>query len=131
MKKYSLNIVYLFVLLFFSFNTKAESSKENKEFKISLLSVGEGQNLADAFGHTGIRVVDKKTNNDVVFNFGIYDYNAPNFYSNFVKGRPIYKLGVQNYRAFTKNYIREKLTFLIIYLKSNMDNSFSLLDNYY
>ncbi|MAP99846.1 MAG: hypothetical protein CMC51_03445 [Flavobacteriaceae bacterium] len=107
MKKYSLNIVYLFVLLFFSFNTKAESSKENKEFKISLLSVGEGQSLADAFGHTGIRVVDKKTNNDVIFNFGIYDYNAPNFYSNFVKGRPIYKLGVQNYRAFTKNYIRE------------------------
>ena len=107
MKNYRFNVIYLFILLFFSLNTKADSKKENEEFKISILSIGEGQSLADAFGHTGIRIIDKKTNNDVVFNFGIYDYNAPNFYSNFVKGRPVYKLGVQNYISFTNNYIKQ------------------------
>ena len=107
MKNYRFNIIYLFILLFFSLNTKADSKKENEEFKISILSIGEGQSLADAFGHTGIRIIDKKTNNDVVFNFGIYDYNAPNFYSNFVKGRPVYKLGVQNYISFINNYIKQ------------------------
>tara|TARA_B100001093_G_C26792631_1_gene999672 strand:+ start:168 stop:1352 length:1185 start_codon:yes stop_codon:yes gene_type:complete len=107
MKNYRFNIIYLFTLLFFSLNTKADSKKENEEFKISILSIGEGQSLADAFGHTGIRIIDKKTNNDVVFNFGIYDYNAPNFYSNFVKGRPVYKLGVQNYISFINNYIKQ------------------------
>ena len=107
MKNYRFNVIYLFILLFFSLNTKADSKKENEEFKISILSIGEGQSLADAFGHTGIRIIDKKTNNDVVFNFGIYDYNAPNFYSNFVKGRPVYKLGVQNYISFINNYIKQ------------------------
>ena len=107
MKNYRFNIIYLFTLLFFSLNTKADSKKENEEFKISILSIGEGQSLADAFGHTGIRIIDKKTNSDVVFNFGIYDYNAPNFYSNFVKGRPVYKLGVQNYISFINNYIKQ------------------------
>jgi hypothetical protein len=107
MKNYRFNIIYLFTLLFFSLNTKADSKKENEEFKISILSIGEGQSLADAFGHTGIRIIDKKTNSDVVFNFGIYDYNAPNFYSNFVKGRPVYKLGVQNYINFINNYIKQ------------------------
>ena len=107
MKNYIFNVIYLFILLFFSLNTKADSKKENEEFKISILSIGEGQSLADAFGHTGIRIIDKKTNNDVVFNFGIYDYNAPNFYLNFVKGRPVYKLGVQNYISFINNYIKQ------------------------
>jgi hypothetical protein len=107
MKNYIFNVIYLFVLLFFSLNTKADSKKENEEIKISILSIGEGQSLADAFGHTGIRIIDKKTNSDVVFNFGIYDYNAPNFYSNFVKGRPVYKLGVQNYISFINNYIKQ------------------------
>ena len=107
MKNYRFNVIYLFILLFFSLNTKADSKKENEEIKISILSIGEGQSLADAFGHTGIRIIDKKTNSDVVFNFGIYDYNAPNFYSNFVKGRPVYKLGVQNYISFINNYIKQ------------------------
>ena len=107
MKNYRFNVIYLFILLFFSLNTKADSRNENEEFEISILSIGEGQSLADAFGHTGIRIIDKKTNNDVVFNFGIYDYNAPNFYSNFVKGRPVYKLGVQNYTSFINNYIKQ------------------------
>ena len=107
MKNYRFNVIYLFILLFFSLNTKADSRNENEEFEISILSIGEGQSLADAFGHTGIRIIDKKTNNDVVFNFGIYDYNAPNFYSNFVKGRPVYKLGVQNYISFINNYIKQ------------------------
>ena len=107
MKNYRFNVIYLFILLFFSLSTKADSRNQNEEIKISILSIGEGQSLADAFGHTGIRIIDKKTNNDVVFNFGIYDYNAPNFYSNFVKGRPVYKLGVQNYISFINNYIKQ------------------------
>ena len=43
-----------------------------------------------------------------MFNFGVYDFNSPNFYSNFVKGRPEYKLGVQNYYNLTQNYVRQK-----------------------
>ena len=107
MNKNYLNIILLvFLIIFSSINTNAFEKKQQEQYKISILSIGEGSSLADAFGHTGIRITDK--NNDIVFNFGIYDYNAPNFYSNFVKGRPEYKLGIQDYKSFTQNYIKEK-----------------------
>ena len=35
------------------------------------------------------------------------DYNAPNFYSNFVKGRPIYSLGLNNYEDFYNSYVKQ------------------------
>ena len=107
MNKNYLNIILLvFLIIFSSINTNAFEKNQQEQYKISILSIGEGSSLADAFGHTGIRITDK--NNDIVFNFGIYDYNAPNFYSNFVKGRPEYKLGIQDYKSFTQNYIKEK-----------------------
>ena len=61
----------------------------------------------DAFGHTGIRIIDKKNNLDLVFNFGIYDYNAPNFYSNFFKGRPIFSLGINRFNDFFDSYVKQ------------------------
>ena len=77
------------------------------QYDISILTIGPGNSLSDAFGHSGIRVIDKQNNFDIVFNYGVYDYNAPNFYSNFVKGRPIYSLGLNNYEDFYNNYVKQ------------------------
>ena len=108
MKKSYINIFFLLVLIFFSPNIYANELENKNRYKISILSIGEGPSLVDAFGHTAIRVKDAELKNDVVFNFGVYDFNSPNFYSNFVKGRPEYKLGIQNYNNLTQNYIRQK-----------------------
>lgn len=77
------------------------------QYDISILTIGPGNSLSDAFGHSGIRVIDKQNNFDIVFNYGVYDYNAPNFYSNFVKGRPIYSLGLNNYEDFYNSYVKQ------------------------
>ena len=108
MNKSYINIFFLLVLIFFSPNIYANELENKNRYKISILSIGEGPSLVDAFGHTAIRVKDAELKNDVVFNFGVYDFNSPNFYSNFVKGRPEYKLGIQNYNNLTQNYIRQK-----------------------
>ena len=94
------------LLLFFFFLSSFSYSNEQDldRYSISILTVSPGKDLADAFGHSGIRVIDRELNYDVVFNFGIYDFQAPNFYSNFVKGRPIYSLGINNYNRFLNNY---------------------------
>ena len=88
-------------------------------YEISILTVGEGESLVDAFGHTAIRVKDSELKNDIVFNFGVYDFNSSNFYSNFVKGRPEYKLAAQNYNSFIHNYIKQKR--YIVEHKLNLD----------
>jgi len=97
---------YKVLLLFFFFYSSFSFSYEQDvdRYSISILTVSPGKDLADAFGHSGIRVIDRELNYDVVFNFGIYDFQAPNFYSNFVKGRPIYSLGINNYNRFINNY---------------------------
>ena len=108
MNKTYINILFALALIFFSINIYANELEDNNRYKLSILSIGEGPSLGDAFGHTAIRVKDEELKNDVVFNFGVYDFNSPNFYSNFVKGRPEYKLGVQNYYNLTQNYVRQK-----------------------
>ena len=98
------------LLLFFFFLSIFSFSKEQDvdRYTISILTVSPGKDLADAFGHSGIRVIDRELNYDMVFNFGIYDFQAPNFYSNFIKGRPIYSLGINNYNRFLNNYKNQK-----------------------
>ena len=108
MNKSYINIFFLLVLIFFSPNIYANELENKNRYKISILSIGEGPSLVDAFGHTAIRVKDAQLKNDIVFNFGVYDFNSPNFYSNFVKGRPEYKLAIQNYSNLIQNYIRQK-----------------------
>ena len=108
MNKNYINIFFLLVLIFFSPNIYTNELENKNRYKISILSIGEGPGLVDAFGHTAIRVKDAELKNDIVFNFGVYDFNSPNFYSNFVKGRPEYKLGIQNYNNLIQNYIRQK-----------------------
>ena len=108
MNKTYINILIAFALIFFSQNIYANDLENKNRYKISILSIGEGPSLVDAFGHTAIRVKDAELKNDVVFNFGVYDFNSPNFYSNFVKGRPEYKLAIQNYSNLIQNYIRQK-----------------------
>ena len=108
MNKTYINIIFALALIFFSINIYANELENKNRYKMSILSIGEGPSLVDAFGHTAIRVKDEELKNDVVFNFGVYNFNSPNFYSNFVKGRPEYKLGVQNYYNLTQNYVRQK-----------------------
>lgn len=78
---------------------------ETNDYIISVLTIGPGNSLSDSFGHSAIRVQDKSKNYDLVFNYGVYDFNDPNFYTNFIKGYLNYSLGVSYYEDFKSSYI--------------------------
>ena len=61
--------------------------------------------LYAAFGHSAIRVYDSVNNIDYAYNYGVFDFNQPNFYLNFTKGHLLYKLAVQSYPHFRYNYL--------------------------
>ena len=107
-KKTFYYLFLVFYLIFFSINGIASDINDKSRYEISILTIGEGSSLADAFGHSGIRINDLQDNSDFVYNFGIYNYNSPNFYSNFVKGRPQYSLGKQYYSSFISGYKADK-----------------------
>ena len=84
-----------------------ENIEEIPQYEISILTIGPGSSLSDAFGHSGIRVIDRVNDYDIVFNYGVYDFNAPNFYGNFVRGIPIYSLGLNSFENFYRNYVNQ------------------------
>ena len=110
----------------FCVNKIQEINTSFEEKKISIISIGEGSSLADAFGHTGIRVVSNGS--DIVFNFGVYDFSAPNFYSNFVKGRPVYKLAVQKYENFKDGYIYQNRYLIEHELNISEESKMNIID---
>ena len=110
----------------FCVNKIQEINTSFEEKKISIISIGEGSSLADAFGHTGIRVVSNGS--DIVFNFGVYDFSAPNFYSNFVKGRPVYKLAVQKYENFKDGYIYQNRYLVEHELNISEESKMNIID---
>ena len=72
--------------------------------KISVLTCSEGPELHAAFGHSALRVFDPGNGIDQVYNFGTFDFDAPNFYLNFVKGKLDYFVSISSYNAFSGYY---------------------------
>ena len=96
--------IFLIILSFvFSFSLKADD-----EIKFSVVTIGPYESeLYSAFGHSGIRYVDKKNNIDHFYNYGIFDFNQPNFYLNFLNGKLLYMVAKYDYRTAEKYYINE------------------------
>jgi hypothetical protein len=76
--------------------------------EISVITCGPGHDeLYSAFGHSAIRVSDPRQELDLAFNYGVFDFNQPNFYLNFARGYLFYKLGVHDYQHFEQHYIED------------------------
>jgi hypothetical protein len=60
--------------------------------EISLLTMGDGDQVWEMFGHAGIWIHDTRTARDTVMNWGSFDMHAPYFILHFLKGLNIYKM---------------------------------------
>lgn len=75
--------------------------------QLSLLTCSPGKELYAKFGHSAIRARDSLSGRDVVFNYGIFDFDTPNFYTKFLRGKLLYRLAVHDTRGFIEVYRRE------------------------
>ncbi|GGG99453.1 membrane protein [Polaribacter pacificus] len=76
--------------------------------EVSVITAGPGNELYEGFGHSTIRIVDKKLGIDLAYNYGIFDFDAPNFYLNFAKGKMLYKLQRYPFYLFVKSYQQDR-----------------------
>ncbi|MDA8874537.1 DUF4105 domain-containing protein [Winogradskyella sp.] len=98
-----LNLFFLALLFFFSFSF-CQSGQLSTNAEISVLTVGQGDNLNDAFGHSAFRVKDRNSGLDIVYGYGRYDFNTPNFYLKFVQGKLNYLMGKRKFSDFFELY---------------------------
>ena len=97
-------LLFLFILIFFCGSISAQTRPLSSEAKISLLTCSPGGAIYELFGHTAVRVKDPSQGLDLVFNYGIFDFDTPNFVVKFVRGKLLYKLGVDQFRRFEYQY---------------------------
>ena len=72
---------------------------------IKVITCGPGQDeLYSAFGHSAFRVTDPQSGIDWIYNYGVFDFDQPNFYLNFARGYLYYMLGKHDYDPFFSYY---------------------------
>lgn len=107
MRKYLLSILLLlFALSPYRLIASSISNTLSDSAQILLLTCTPGTEVWSKYGHTGIRVIDQSQKLDIVFNYGIFDLTADDFYIKFVHGETYYQLGIEPYRYFDKFYRR-------------------------
>ncbi len=100
MKKTLLFLSYVFI----SIAAIAQQNQLSDSAEISVLTVGPGTSLNDAFGHSAFRIKDRIKGIDVVYGYGEYDFDAPNFYLKFAQGKLHYLISKTDFNRFYQIY---------------------------
>lgn len=104
-----MNKLHLLLLFCLSINFSfAQQNQLSVQAEISVLTIAPGNSLNDAFGHNAFRIKDSQNNLDVTFDYGRFDFEAPNFYLNFARGKLNYSIGSTNFYDFLRFYISQK-----------------------
>lgn len=101
--KFMSRLKYFIFCLFMgvAFSVQSQSSDS---IRFSLLTCASGTEIYSLFGHTAIRYENYTRRIDVVFNYGMFSFNTPNFIFRFVAGETDYQLGITPYSYFEAEY---------------------------
>ena len=104
--KIKLCAIALLSALFLGVGVRAQEPSSHDTLQVSLLTCGPGTEVYELFGHTALRVRELSPQGfDWVFNYGMFDFNAPAFVWRFTKGETDYCLGVNDFPDFLLNYV--------------------------
>jgi len=100
-------LLFIFcTILIFHQPIKAQQLSQDATF--SILTCNPGQAVYSMYGHTAIRVNDPAQGIDVVFNYGIFSFETPNFLYRFAKGQTDYLMMGQKFSSFLPEYVEDK-----------------------
>jgi hypothetical protein len=83
-------------------------SQDSCRFQINLLTCTPGEELYSTFGHSALRVTDRLSGADIIYNYGTFDFDDPNFYSKFTRGKLLYFVSIDGFENFMKAYEYEQ-----------------------
>ena len=105
------NLLYLIYIVFLflcphaaTAQTPVQQGNAPDSIRISLLTCSSGGEIYSLFGHTAIRYENFTRGIDAVFNYGIFNFNAPNFVFRFALGETDYRLGATDFQYFAAEY---------------------------
>jgi hypothetical protein len=99
-------LVLLFLLRLISFENCF--SQLSADTLVYLLTCGPGTETYSVYGHSALRIVIPEKRIDTVYNWGVFEFDTPNFTWKFAKGRLDYMLIAESTKGFLSDYYYEK-----------------------
>ena len=84
-----------------------EPVQPRSDLQVYLVTMDPGNAAFEFFGHNAIWIRDPARGTDIAYNWGMFDFDKPNFYTNFLKGLLIYSMGAYDMTAMVDAYIRD------------------------
>ena len=81
-----------------------QSANPMDSVTISLLTCSPHQTVYSLYGHTAIRVNDRRTGRDIAINYGMFSFSKPHFVLRFVFGLTDYEMGIEDFQEFCNIY---------------------------
>ena len=103
--KSKISVLFIALLIYFPAKTFAQS--DSCHLRISILTATPGEELYSTFGHSALRVTDSTNNSDIVYNYGTFNFDEPNFYIKFVRGKLPFYLSTDYFDNFIVEYQQE------------------------
>lgn len=101
------NFIFIILFLLSWQYSIAQSAENSNDITISLITGSPGNELYSVFGHSAIRVRNDRTEQDILYNYGTFDFDTPNFYWKFMRGKLPYMLSVDRTEDLFRHYVRE------------------------
>ncbi|WP_165041219.1 DUF4105 domain-containing protein [Dysgonomonas sp. ZJ709] len=106
-------ILIIFFALIISFSDASKAQPFSSEIPLELSDSAHISVLTSApwaeeayavFGHSAMRVYDPVYGIDIVFNYGLFDFNSPNFIYRFTAGETDYMVGAVSFKRYLPEY---------------------------
>ncbi len=90
------------ILVLLALSTTATVAHAAPPVAVELLTVGRGEDLYAAFGHTALLVLEDEEPR-WVYNFGYANFNQPNMVLRFLRGEAVFYVARQSYRSMKQD----------------------------
>lgn len=95
---------YFLAFLLLMVVASSHAASDSSRLQVSLITCAPGAELYSVFGHTALRIVDSVANTDIIYNYGTFNFDDPDFYTKFVRGKLMYFLSQQSFPDFLYEY---------------------------
>jgi Domain of unknown function (DUF4105) len=119
--KLLLSLLLLFPLQMFAQN-------DSCHLRISILTAAPGEELYSTFGHSALRLTDTVSNADIVFNYGTFNFDEPDFYMKFVRGKLAFYVSIDNFDNFIAEYQQDNRGITEQVLNLSCDEKYKIRD---
>lgn len=97
----------ILLIVFAALFSGAVKAQDSCALQVSLITCAPGNELYSIFGHSALRIKDYTVGTDIVYNYGTFEFDDPDFYSKFVRGKLLYFLSQNYYADFIYSYAQE------------------------